>query len=107
MTSNIQVDTHKDHIINTTPALRVDMSNIEILPDLPSQKPRIEIPERKRTQDSDSSDDAADYAFLANEKKIAPPREDFDNNNSNRPYDNFITNLRNPPDLDNRSRTSQ
>lgn len=72
MNSNIQVETYKDHIINTTPALKIDMSNIEIASDSPHNKPRIEIPERRRMHDSDSSDDANDYTFLVNQKKFAP-----------------------------------
>jgi hypothetical protein len=75
MTSNIQIETNKDHIVPTTPALRVDMSKIEITPDdrVIAPKPRVEIPEkRKGGRQMDSDSDASDLLYLANQKKIAP-----------------------------------
>lgn len=78
--SNIQVTTQKDHIINTTSGLKIDMSNIEMLEEPSSIKktqPRIEIPERRRNMDSDSSDDANDFVYLANQQKFTPPTKEI------------------------------
>ena len=76
MTSNIQVETQKDRVINTTPSLRIDMSNIEVAQDEPSgSKLRVEIPERRRRRDSDASEDANDYTFLVNTKKFSQPKD--------------------------------
>lgn len=73
MTSNIQIETNKDHVVNTTAPLRVDMSKIEIAPDEPHiARPRVEIPEKRKSRAIDSDSDASDLLYLANQKKIAP-----------------------------------
>src|SRR4051794_29292184 len=85
--SNIQIETHKDRIVNTSvPTLNLGTSNIELAPDDPSPKPRIEIPERisRPTADSDSSDegkaDVAEFNFAVNKKKFNPVVKDVDVN---------------------------
>lgn len=90
MTSNIQIETDKDRIVNTQtiPGLKVNMDNLEIASDEPNKKPRIEIPEREanrldRFNETDSSSDAqkdtaADFKFLINPKKYNPlPKEEI------------------------------
>jgi len=77
--SKIEVETHTDRIVNTTPSLHIDMSKVELVPDEPASKPRIEIPERltiRPSLDSDSSDegkaDAKEFDFAVNKKKFNP-----------------------------------
>lgn len=82
--SNIQVETQKDRVVNTVPSLRLDMSNIELAPEEPASKPRIEIPERlsRPRIDSDSSDegklDAKEFDFAVNKKKFNPAVKEID-----------------------------
>ena len=94
MTNNIQVETQRDRLVSTTPALRIDMSNVEVEAEIPAKKKssrEIEIPERKsstkRDHVSEISDDGGDhtntFALFANPKKILakeiPEIEPIDN----------------------------
>ena len=86
MTSNIEIETDKDRIVNTPSIpLKINMDNIEIAVDDSARKPRVEIPERSsrntRKDSSDSSSERSssskdnanmDYKFLINPKKYNP-----------------------------------
>ncbi|KAJ3170017.1 hypothetical protein HDU87_000483 [Geranomyces variabilis] len=75
VTPNIEIDVGKDKVVTTAPPYRVSMTNIEVEDPPASSTQRVDIPERSRRDAVDSGSDGSDYAFLANPKKLAAPKE--------------------------------
>ncbi|RKO94576.1 hypothetical protein BDK51DRAFT_26861 [Blyttiomyces helicus] len=67
--NGIKVETGQDKVVNTIPALRVNMNKVEMASDQTAPKSRIEIPERKKPTENADSDSGEDFKFLENGKK--------------------------------------
>ncbi|RKO94292.1 hypothetical protein BDK51DRAFT_28905 [Blyttiomyces helicus] len=79
--NGIKVETGQDKVVNTIPALRVNMNNVELASNQTAPKSRIEIPERNKPTENTDSDSGEDFKFLENGKKSKiVPLAEKDNN---------------------------